>query len=82
MTTKAPNMERGLTLKEAAQKLHKSAHWLRQNRIRLEVPHLRIGRTYSFDPEELDAWVNDQRVEMKTQNSPNRSGTPITRIRL
>jgi len=82
MTTKTPNFERGLTLKEAAQKLHKSAHWLRQNRIRLGIPHVRIGGTYSFDPEELASWVDRQRVGAATPNSPKRSVTPITRIRL
>lgn len=82
MTAKALNVAQGLTLKEAAWRLHKSSHWLRQNRIRLQIPHVKIGGTYFFDATELDYWVNQQRVGSSASISTNPSLRQVKKIRL
>lgn len=82
MATTALNMADGLTLKEAARRLHKSIHWLRQNRIRLGIPHVKIGGTYFFDPTELDYWVSQQRVKSPVLRKSNPTSLQITKIQL
>ena len=82
MALNSLDLTRGLTLKDAASKLHKSVHWLRQNRIRLEIPHVKIGGTYFFDQAELEHWVNQQRVggSASAKNLPSRP--KVKQIRL
>ena len=57
MRLQAPDLENGLTLREAAKRLGKSEHWLRQNKSRLGIPHSKIGGTYSFDAALLNEWI-------------------------
>ena len=48
-----------MSVREAAQYLGKSAHWLYQNRERLGIPAVAIGGTYRFEKSQLDRWISD-----------------------
>jgi excisionase family DNA binding protein len=46
-----------MSVKEAATYLGKSAHWLYQNRERLQIPCTSVGGTLRFEKSRLDDWI-------------------------
>lgn len=55
-------MNRQIGTRKAAERLGITQTTLRRLASRRAVPHWRIGTTYRFDPDELDAWVTARRV--------------------
>lgn len=49
-----------MSVKEAATYLGKSAHWLYQNRERLEIPCTVIGGSLRFERAQLDDWIQNR----------------------
>jgi excisionase family DNA binding protein len=47
-----------MTVKEASTYLGKSAHWLYQNRERLQIPCTPVGGTLRFEKSQLDDWLS------------------------
>lgn len=47
-----------MTVKEASTYLGKSAHWLYQNRERLQIPCTPVGGTLRFEKSQLDEWLS------------------------
>ena len=47
-----------MSVKEAATYLGKSAHWLYQNRERLQIPCTPVGGTLRFEKSQLDDWLS------------------------
>ena len=47
-----------MTVKEASTYLGKSAHWLYQNRERLQIPCTPVGGTLRFEKSQLDGWLS------------------------
>jgi excisionase family DNA binding protein len=60
-------MQKLFDLLEAARYLNLSPHTLRSWVQRRRIPHLRLGRRILFDPIELDAFVETNRVDPKIQ---------------
>jgi excisionase family DNA binding protein len=44
-------------VKQCAQYLGKSPRWLWREIARGNVPHVRVGKSLRFYPEEIDAWL-------------------------
>lgn len=42
--------------------------WAEQGKI----PHLKLGRLLRFDPDEIEAWLQTQRREVRTDRIPHR----------
>jgi excisionase family DNA binding protein len=68
-----------MSVKEAATYLGKSAHWLYQNRERLQIPCTVIGGSLRFEKSRLDDWI-DNRSQARL-NSTLKQKT-ITRVTL
>lgn len=51
-----------MNTREAAAYLGRSTGWLAASRTRLNIPAYRIGRSYTYIKEELDAWIATQKV--------------------
>ena len=51
-----------LTTQEAADYLGKSPWWIRENIGFLKIPAIRVGRQWRFRKEELDQWLELNRV--------------------
>lgn len=68
-----------MSVKEAAIYLGKSAHWVYQNRERLQIPCTAVGGTLRFEKSRLDDWISS-----RSQAQPNRlKGTrPVARVSL
>jgi len=49
-----------MSVKEAATYLGKSAHWLYQNRERLQIPCTVIGGSLRFEKSRLDDWIDNR----------------------
>jgi hypothetical protein len=67
-------LEVKLTRKEAAKRIGKSGHWLCTKGKRLGVPCYRIGGTYYYLPDELDAWWDKQRYVESSYGPVRHSG--------
>lgn len=65
-----PERPRLLNEFEAADYLSMSVGWLRKSRMlgwregrTTPPPYVRLGRAVKYDPRDLDAWINDNRVK-------------------
>lgn len=68
-----------MDVKEAARYLGKSAHWLYQNRERLEVPCTMIGGTLRFEKTQLDEWI---RIRSQSRHTKAAKPQTISRVSL
>ena len=66
--------EEKLTRKQAAKRIGKSAHWLATRGKCLGVPCFRIGGTYFYLPDEIDAWWEKQRYVSASYGPVRHSG--------
>ena len=55
-------MKRLMNTKEAADYLGKSPWWIRENIGFLGIPAIKVGRHWRFRQEDLDDWLNLNRV--------------------
>jgi len=55
-------MLRLLTTQEAGNYLGKSPWWIRENLETLGIPGIKVGRQWRFRKEDLDSWLNLNRV--------------------
>lgn len=67
-----------MSVKEAAQYLGKSTHWLYQNRERLKLPAVAIGGTYRFEKTALDRWICDNLQVKKATKATERPTLKVT----
>ena len=67
-----------LSLEEAAEYLGKSAHWLYQNRVRLGIPHTRVGGTYRFQKAQLQEWVEQRSIAVPSSHLAKKTLRKIT----
>lgn len=51
-----------LTIADLADRLQLAEVTIRKKLARGEIPHVRIGRAIRFRPEDIDAWLDDQRA--------------------
>ena len=68
-----------MSVREAAQYLGKSSHWLYQNRERLEIPAVAIGGTYRFEKSQLDRWISGNSRASQVRRTGNK---PILKVTL
>lgn len=52
-----------LSMKEVAERLNTSQRHVRRLVEERRIPHLKVGHFIRFDPDELDGWLSQQRVE-------------------
>jgi len=55
-------VKRLMNTKEAAEYLGKSPWWIRENIGFLGIPAIKVGRHWRFRQEDLDDWLNLNRV--------------------
>lgn len=55
-------MKRLLTTQEVAEYLGKSPWWIRENIGALGIPAIKIGRHWRFDEDDVESWLNLNRV--------------------
>lgn len=67
-----------MSVKEAAQYLGKSTHWLYQNRERLKLPAVAIGGTYRFEKAALARWISDNQQVKKATKVTERPSLKVT----
>jgi len=53
--------ERLLKIREAAELLGMSENFLYKLVEGQQMPHVRVGRSVRFDPQELSAWIDERR---------------------
>jgi excisionase family DNA binding protein len=64
MDMRTENMNKWVSLKTAAEYLSVSTSWLYQRGDALGVPRTKLGRSFRYNLEELEAWMNrDNRNE-------------------
>jgi excisionase family DNA binding protein len=68
-----------MSVKEAATYLGKSAHWLYQNRERLQIPCTVIGGSLRFEKSRLDDWI-DNRSQVRLNSTLKQKA--VTRVSL
>ena len=55
-------MKRLLTTQEVAEYLGKSPWWIRENIGALGIPAIKVGRHWRFDEDDVESWLNLNRV--------------------
>jgi excisionase family DNA binding protein len=55
-------MRRLLTTQEVAEYLGKSPWWIRENIGTLGIPAIKVGRQWRFTEEDVESWLNLNRV--------------------
>jgi excisionase family DNA binding protein len=50
-------LNKWLTLKEAAAYMGASPSWLYKESARLGIPRATVGKTYRYNPDKLDQWL-------------------------
>lgn len=53
-------MKQRLTVTDLAERLERPARWVRQQAAASAIPAIRVGHTWRFDPDEIDAWERRQ----------------------
>ena len=69
-----------MSVKEAATYLGKSAHWLYQNRERLQIPCSVIGGTLRFEKSRLDDWIGNRSQTRRNQGSRRQTVSKVSLI--
>jgi excisionase family DNA binding protein len=69
-----------MSVKEAATYLGKSAHWLYQNRERLQIPCSVIGGTLRFEKSRLDDWIENRSQTRLNQGSRRQTVSKVSLI--
>ena len=69
-----------MSVKEAATYLGKSAHWLYQNRERLEIPCSVIGGSLRFEKAQLDDWIRNRSRSHFTRAIKSQTVTKVSLI--
>lgn len=49
-----------LTVPEVAARIKRPASWVRKQAAASAIPAIRVGHTWRFDPDEIDAWERRQ----------------------
>lgn len=69
-----------MSVKEAATYLGKSAHWLYQNRERLQIPCTSVGGTLRFEKSRLDDWISNRSQIQPSRLTRQQSVTRVSLI--
>ena len=69
-----------MSVKEAATYLGKSAHWLYQNRERLQIPCTPVGGTLRFEKSRLDDWISNRSQIQPSRLTRQQSVTRVSLI--
>ena len=62
---KSSNIERLITIAEAAGVLNVKPSWVRKAIFRKEIPYIKVGNHVRFREEDLTSWIKGNRVEKK-----------------
>jgi hypothetical protein len=62
-----------LSTKGVAALLSRSPHWVHMNAKRLGIPRYRIGGTWVYDEEQVNAWFESQKEQVSVLSRPKRS---------
>ena len=52
-----------MTREECAERLGTTERHVRQLTQDRKIPHVKVGQLVRYDPDEIDAWLDDQRRE-------------------
>lgn len=57
-----------LTLDQVCERLKLKKSFIYDMTSRSQIPHIKVGRLIRFDPDEIDKWLQNQRIKVKKRD--------------